>query len=268
MSKLGRALAGVRRLGSGRTRLLLGSTVAIGSTLALGLVLAGCAGSSGHSRGAAGTSPSAGSKAPASDPAAPSPTRKAPDAPCKQWSCAPGKPQDLGGGYTVRLWSSATPTGVPAPDRSTPVLQLLQDGQHRQWWVGQLGFGWSSKLDCLGATAAVPAHCAVLAEVGSHAGSAELVVLRSGALASSPRATVSFDGGRPLAADLDHDGWLDVLGTENDYQPNYATGHNYWATYRFADGGLQRTGCVLRRTPAQPPPDRLLTGDCPAILPT
>jgi hypothetical protein len=265
MSKLNTALAGVRRLGSGRPGLLRGSILVLGSTLALGLVLTGCAGSGRHSGGApGGSSPGASSSPPATD--SPSAAGSTPDAPCKQWSCAPEQPEQLGGGYSVRLWSSATPTGMPVPDRSTPVLQLLQDGQHRQWWVGRSGFGWSAKLDCLPAGAAVPAQCVVLAEVGSHAGSAELVVLRSGALVSSPQASVSFDGGRPMAADLDHDGWLDVLGTENDYQPNYATGHNYWATYRFTDGGLQRSGCALRRTQAEPPPDRLLTGECPAVF--
>jgi len=265
MSKLATALTRVRRLRSGRHVLLLGSTLALGSTLVLGLVLAGCAGSGRHSGSAsAGSSP--GASLPAADPAAPSRGGSALNAPCKQWSCAPDRVIELGGGYSVRLWSSATPTGTPTPDRSTPVLQLLQNGQHRQWWVGRSGFGWSAKLDCLPARAAVPAQCAVLAEVGSHAGSAELVLLRSGALVGSPQATVSFDGGRPMAADLDHDGWLDVLGTENDYQPNYATGHNYWATYRFTDGILLRTGCVLRRTMTQPPPDQLLTGECPAVF--
>jgi hypothetical protein len=265
MSKLATALAGVRRLGSRRSGLLLGSTLAIGSTLALGLVLAGCAGSGGHPVRTAGAPPGAGSGAPATDPAGPGATGHATDPPCKQWSCVPGQADQLGGGYSVRLWASATPTGAPAPDRSTPVLQLLHDGQHRQWWVGRTGFGWSAKLDCLAASAAVPAHCAVLAEVGSHAGTAELVTLHSGALVSSPQASVSFDGGRPMAADLDHDGWLDVLGTENDYQPNYATGHNFWATYRFTDGTLQRTGCLPRRTLSTAPPDRILTGACPVV---
>jgi hypothetical protein len=259
MSKLATSLPGVRRLGSGRRGLVRGSMLVLGSTLALGLALAGCAGSGRHS----GDAPAgAGSRPPAGDSTGPSATASAP---CKQWSCVPGKPDQLGGGYSVRLWSSVAPTGVPSPDLSTPVLQLLHDGQHRQWWVARSGFGWSAELACLPASTSVPAQCAVLAEVGSHAGSAELVVLRSGALVSSPQASVTFDGGRPMAADLDHDGWLDVLGTENDYKPNYATGHNYWASYRFTDGALQRTGCALRRTQAGPPPDRLLTGACPAV---
>ena len=257
MSKPAAALARVSR---SRTGLLLGSAVA------LGLLLAGCAGSGRHSGGApSGATPAASS--PAVDSRAPSATGNSPAAPCKQWSCAPEQPEQLGGGYSVRLWSSPTPAAVPTPDRSTPVLQLLHDGQHRQWWVGRSGFGWSAKLDCLPGSAAVAAHCAVLAEVGSHAGTAELVILRSGSLVSPSRAGVSFDGGRPIAADLDGDGWLDVLGSENDYQPNYATGHNYWATYRFVEGSLERTGCALRRTLTEPPPDRLLGGTCPTVPP-
>ncbi len=93
----------------------------------------------------------------------------------------------------------------------------------------------------------------------------EVVLLRSGSLISPPRASVTFDGGRPLAADLDHDGWLDVFGTENDYQPSYATGHNYWATYRLTGEALHRTGCILSRSATQPPPAALLTGPCPRL---
>ncbi|MEO6504156.1 MAG: hypothetical protein ABIQ09_19895 [Jatrophihabitantaceae bacterium] len=254
MIKRARALG--RSFSFGRVAVLLGST------LAVGVALAGCASSSKQSTGpAAGGKASGASSAPGS--ASPGPDTGSSEAPCKQWSCKPERPVQLGGGYSVRLWSSAAPTAALAPDRSTPVLQLLHDGQHRQWWVGRSGFGWTTKLDCLPAAKDAGAHCAVLAEVGSHAGTAELVLLRSGALVSPAQASVSFDGGRPMAADLDHDGWLDVLGTENDYQPNYATGRNYWATYRLADGNLQRTGCLPRRTATEPPPEQLLTGDCP-----
>ncbi|HEV2887208.1 MAG TPA: hypothetical protein VGX49_09885 [Jatrophihabitans sp.] len=273
MSRCATALAGFRRVRSGRVGSLLGSTLVLhstlvlGSTLALGLVLSGCAGSGRHSGAPAGGSPTAASSTPASDTTPTSPSG-APDVPCKQWSCTPEQPVQLGGGYSVRLWSSAAPTAMPAVDRSTPVLQLLRDGRHQQWWVGRSGFGWDTKLDCLPASQAVPAHCAVLAEVGSHAGIAALVLLRDGALVSPAEASVSFDGGRPMAADFDHDGWLDVLGTENDYQPNYATGHNFWATYRFTEAGLGRTGCAPRRTLAEPPPDRLLTGACPVVSPS
>ena len=235
-----------------------------GLVLGVVLVLAGCAGTGRQSGIAAGGPATAATGSDSRPPAGPN---AAGDAPCKQWSCTPESPVQLGGGYSVRLWSSVAPTAVLAPDRSTPVLQLLRDGRHLQWWQARSGFGWESKLDCLAAHGSIPAQCAVLAEVGSHAGIAQLVMLSDGALVSPGRASVSFDGGRPMSADLDSDGWLDVLGTENDYQPNYATGHNYWATYRFDGESLQRTGCALRRTLAGPPPDRLLTAPCPMVTP-
>jgi hypothetical protein len=244
----------------------------LGSALAVSVALAGCAGSGDKAeRPAAGSTTPSGSGAtqgstPGSAPSGPA-TGSA-EAPCRQWSCTPGKPVQLGGGHSVRLWSTTAPTAALSPDRSTPVLELLHEGQHRQWWVGQAGFGWTTKLDCLPATGKASAHCAVLAEVGSHAGTAEYVVLRSGSLVSPAQASVTFDGGRPLAADFDQDGWLDVLGTENDYQPNYASGRNYWATYRMADGSLLRTGCLPRRTTTEAPPERLLTGECPVRFPS
>lgn len=247
-----------RSRGLGRAGLVLGSV------LGVVLVLAGCAGSNRQSPIAAGGQATAATGSDSSLPGAPNASK---DAPCKQWSCAPELPVQLGGGYSVRLWSSVAPTAVLAPDRSTPVLQLLRDGRHLQWWQARSGFGWEAKLDCLAAHGSIPAQCAVLAEVGSHAGIAQLVMLSDGALVSPSRASVSFDGGRPMSADLDSDGWLDVLGTENDYQPNYATGHNYWATYRFDGESLQRTGCTPRPTLAGPPPDRLLTGTCPVVTP-
>lgn len=246
--------------GLGRAGMLLGSTLVLG--LVLGVGLTGCAGS-GRQSGI----PAGGPAATGSDSSSPGVPNASVEAPCKQWSCTPQRPVQLGNGYSVRLWSSVAPTAVLSPDLSTPVVELLRDGRHQQWWQARSGFGWEAKLDCLAAHSSVPAQCAVLAEVGSHAGIAQLVVLRGDALASPSQASVSFDGGRPMSADLDHDGWLDVLGTENDYQPNYATGHNFWATYRFDGQSLQRTGCLLRRTLAGAPPDRLLTGACPVVTP-
>ncbi len=251
MSKLATAMTAAA---SGR----LGS--ALGPVLALSLLLSGCATAAKHpDRSVPAGGSSTGSLSPTAGPSSSS------AAPCKQWSCVPNRGEQLGGGYTVRLWSSAAPTAVVAPDRSTPVLELLHDGSHQQWWVGHSGFGWGATLTCLPAGPAVPGHCVVLADVGSHAGSAELVLLRDGLLSGPPQASATFDAGRPIAADLDHDGWLDVLGTDNDYQPSYATGHNFWATYRFTGEALQRTGCAPRRTAAAAPPTTLLTGICPGV---
>jgi hypothetical protein len=239
------------------------------------LLLAGCASARHVDRSSAGPaapgSPTASSGSTVgSSPTGPGATASADPSqpPCQQWSCQPGATAQLSDGYAVRLWTSAQPTAVVAPDRSTPVLELLHNGAHAQWWVGRVGFGWAAKLDCLvprpGQTAADP-NCAVLAQVGSHAGSAELVLLRNGALVSRPEASVVFDSGPPVAADLDHDGGLDVVGTENDYQPSYATGHNFWASYRLIGDVLHQTGCAPVRSSTEAPPAKLLTGDCPQV---
>jgi hypothetical protein len=91
-----------------------------------------------------------------------------------------------------------------------------------------------------------------------------MVVLRSGALVGPARTRVVFDSGAPYAADLDGDGYLDVVGSDSDYQPSYATGHNFWATYRFGADALIETGCAPRPSRAAPRPDQLLFGPCPS----
>ncbi len=184
-------------------------------------------------------------------------------APCASYGCTAGKFQQLTGGFAVRLWLSKQPSTTDSPElRSTPVIELLKDGRHISWWTGRLGFGWTAQLSCL-PTPAQP-NCIVVAELGAHAGSAEVVLLQGGGLVSPATASVQFDSGKPVAADLDHDGRLDVVGIENDYRPNFATGHNFWASYRLVGQALQRTGC-LPVTASSGAPTRLLTGSCPVV---
>ena len=196
--------------------------------------------------------------------AASPPTQTAPPAgqpvpvPCAAHRCTPEAAVQLPGGYSARLWTYPAPA---VPDASTPVVELLKDGRHLSWWIGRLGFGWAAKLSCL-ATADQP-NCVVTSALGAHAGSAETLLLRSGTLASSAAASVIFDSSMPLAADLDGDGLLDVIGMENDYTPDYAHGHNYWATYRQAGSALHRSGCA--RVTSTVPPGKLLTGRCPKV---
>lgn len=209
----------------------------------LAMLLAGCASAARHPI-------QAGAVQPSSVPA-----------PCAGYHCAPGPAQQLGDGYSVRLWTSPVPSVADSQARaSTPVLELLQDGQHRSWWTGRLGYGWAATVQCL-PTPAQP-NCVVLAGVGAHAGAAEVVLLQHGDLVAPAAASVVFDSGLPVAADLDHDGLLDVIGVENDYLPDYANGHNFWTSYRLAGQALHQTGCL---PVTQPEPTALLTGHCPVV---
>ena len=183
-------------------------------------------------------------------------------APCARWSCRPGHPIPLGNGMSVRLWLSPTPGSADGSIASTPVLELLRNSLHVQWWIATMGLAWEASLTCL--AAGPEPNCVVASVAGAHAGSAEMVLLRSGALVGSPRTRVVFDSGAPYAEDLDGDGYLDIVGSDNDYQPNYATGHNFWATYRFRADALIETGCAPRPSPTAPRPDHLLLGPCPS----
>jgi hypothetical protein len=169
----------------------------------------------------------------------------------------------LRGGYSVRLWLSPAPTSSDnSALSSTPVIELLRDTVHVQWLSVSLGFPWTAHLTCLAAT--VEPNCVVTSIAGAHAGAAEVVLLRAGALIAPPQARVVFDTGAPHAVDLDHDGYLDIVGSDNDYQPDYASGHNFWATYRFHADALTETGCVPAPVRPEQPPDHLLYGQCPA----
>ncbi len=177
--------------------------------------------------------------------------------PCAAYHCTAQPAIALTGGYAVRLWSFPAPA---VPDSATPVVELLSGGQHVSWWSGRLGFAWTATLTCL---ATAEPNCVVSSALGAHAGSAEILLLRSGALVSPPAASVTFDSSQPTARDLDGDGLLDVVGMENDYQPNFAQGHNYWATYRLATAALHRSGCAP--VTSSVPPTTLLTGRCPVV---
>lgn len=213
------------------------------AALTLALLATGCASQRHANPGSAGS---------------PAPTTQPVLVPCAVHRCTPEPAISLGGGYTVRLWSYPAPA---VPDSATPVVELLTGGRHLSWWTGRVGYAWAARLSCL-ATAGQP-NCVITSALGAHAGSAEILLLRSGALSSPAAGSVIFDSSMPVAADLDGDGLLDVAGMENDYTPDYAHGHNYWATYRQAGSALHRTGCA--RAAGNSPPAALLTGPCAKV---
>jgi hypothetical protein len=210
--------------------------------LFLMLLAGGCASSSDRS----GSSPTTG--APTTAPRA-----VAMPAACKSWQCHVRQTRQLGNGAAVTLWVSASEQNF----RSRPVLSLSEDSVAVQWWVLPKGDGWNATLTCL---ATQEPNCVVVDSLGMHASVAEMVLLRGGRLMHTAEAMA--DAPDMTAVDLDRDGYLDVIGTVNDYTPNFAQGHNYWQTQRYSGGRFVVTGCALQQQ-GLPAPTQLLNGACP-----
>lgn len=182
----------------------------------------------------------------------PASTARTSSPPCD--SCQPAQSVRLANGDVLRLWLSIDQQDY----RSRPVIELLRSGRPVQSWAAPQGDGWNGALTCVdGATP----NCVLVDSAGMHASVAELLLLPDGKLIHPAGAEVSADSPGMRTADLDHDGYLDVIGSTNDYSPNYAQGHNYWQTFRYAGGRFDVTGCA-RQTAAAP--TQLLTGACPA----
>jgi len=190
-------------------------------------------------------------------PASPLPASPS-TSPAECGSCQPRQTVRLAGGDEIRLWLSTDQQDY----RSRPVVELLVDGRPVQSWPAPQGDGWNGTLTCRDGAAPNPVpNCVLIDSVGMHASIAELLLVRDGRLVHPPNAEVTADSPVMKATDLDHDGYLDVIGTTNDYSPNYAQGHNYWQTFRYADGQFVPTGCA--RQASTPAPTRLLSGTCP-----
>lgn len=177
---------------------------------------------------------------------------------CTTWHCTRAQTVGLGGGYAISLWHA----GKAGDFTTQPVLELSRDAVAAQWWLVPNGFGWSGSLTCQSAHAPQP-HCVYTDASGPHSSVAQLVLLQSGRLVAPRHASVEADLPTVLARDLNGDGYLDVVALDSDYTPNFAQGHLFWNTYRFAGGQYTSTGCVARPTPNDPAPTQLATGRCP-----
>lgn len=207
------------------------------------LLAGGCA-SSSHRSG----SP------PTTDASTPRPRAVAMPAACRSWQCHAHQTRQLGNGDAVTLWVGTDQRNF----RSRPVLSLTDDGVTVQWYVLPKGDGWNGSLTCLAATQ--EPNCVVVDSLGMHASVADMVLLRDRRLVHTAEAVADTPGMN--AVDLDHDGYLDVIGTVNDYTPDFAQGHNYWQTLRYSAGRFTVTGCALQQQ-GLPAPTQLLNGACP-----
>ena len=208
-------------------------------------------------------SPPRGSPSSSNRPSTASPSTRYPvitpvpaPASCQRWSCKPRQTVSLPDGHAVRLWLGSDDQNY----ESRPVVELLDHGIAMQWWMSPRGDGWNGSLTCVAGRS--EPNCAILDSLGMHAGVAEILLLQAGRLVHSAGAEAITVAGEPRAADLDGDGFLDVIGTTNDYHPNFAQGHNYWQTFQYSTGRLVVTGCAPE-VPGSGPPAHLLHGTCP-----
>jgi hypothetical protein len=219
---------------------------------ALVVVVASCT-----SGGAPRDSPSRTIRPPTVSPSASAPVVTSVPAPasCLRWSCRLRQTVALPDQRAVRLWLGSDQQNY----ESRPVVELLDHGVSVQSWISPRGDGWNGSLRCLAGRS--EPNCVMLDSLGMHAGVAELLLLQAGRLVHPAGAEAVTVAGEPHAADLDGDGYLDVIGTTNDYRPNFAQGHNYWQTFQSHAGRLVLTGCAPE-TRGSAPPAQLLHGAC------
>jgi len=207
---------------------------------------------------AAGVLAACGSAVPSGGSDQPTPTSSAArPADCADWGCRPVQTVELPDQRKITLLLGRDEQNF----RSRPVLELLDHGVTVQWWISPQGDGWNGRLTC--EVRGPEPNCVLVDSVGMHSNVAEMVILRAGRLIHPTDAAVTTDVTGMRAVDLDGDRYLDVIGSTNDYQPNYAQGHNYWQTFQYRDGSLASTGCAPQPQGA-PAPTHLLTGSCPA----
>jgi hypothetical protein len=105
-------------------------------------------------------------------------------------------------------------------------------------------------------------NCVLVDYVGAHASTAYPIVVDGDRLDLGK--SVGTDTPGLHAADLDHDLRVEAYGLNNDYKPDYATGHVQWQTWRRSGDGtaLASTGCGPLGTSAPPAPRTFLTGRC------
>jgi hypothetical protein len=203
---------------------------------------------------------------PAGTAPGPTPTQTAVPMPkrCGDWHCTLRQSIDLHNGYAVALWLTPAPQdGEQGNLDSRPYLELVHGTDAVQWLISPFedGYGWSGTLSC-DTEGPVP-NCALVGASGAHSSYGVVVLLASGRLVEPAGGSAVADSSDAAAADLDGDGYLDIIGSMSDYRPDFADGTNYWDTFRFTSSGLVSTGCEQISSSTASAPTRLLTGSCP-----
>lgn len=115
-------------------------------------------------------------------------------------------------------------------------------------------------------TCDVIGHCFVPAGVGAHGG-----VLNVVAVSATGRLTDLSAGGKYAAdtpdlrgVDLNGDGVDEIVGTVNNYRPDYATGVNYWIVWAWQGRTYVNRGCRMVVPGEKVPSGPVSVAGCPA----
>lgn len=205
------------------------------------------ASSASVSTGSAQSSPSSGS--PSSAALAVAAPRQCPGGSCPIIGTA-----DLGDGFVASLRSGTASDG---PAFGASVLELTEAGVPVDWHATddrQPG-----QLSCIGGAVA---NCVVIDYQGAHSASATVWRLGRDSATLAKMASADADTPSMSARDLNGDGFVDVIGLQNDYQPDYVTGQVQWQTWVFDGKNLSSTGCTALAPTPPPRPSAPATGTC------
>jgi hypothetical protein len=177
----------------------------------------------------------------------------APPSICNGSQCS-SKTQTTFGQFEVILYSAPSTTSGTAS-----VIELLDNTAPVYWKV----IDGDSPEGVTCSTTPAP-NCVVVDETGAHASTFSAFRVSAGALTQFDMN--GSDTPASYAADLNGDGWIDVVTEQNTYQPNYAAGTVYWQTFTSNGVHLLSTGCSAPIAADQlaPRPSAPLGGPCTA----
>jgi hypothetical protein len=165
------------------------------------------------------------------------------------------KSWNVGDDYIVAVFSAPDAAGGVG----SSVLLLGQGDTPIEWHV--LSGETPGELLCKVAVGTLR-NCVLVDYVGAHAATAYPLTVSGNRLLVGK--AVGTDTPAMHAVDLDHDLRVDAIGLNNNYKPDYASGHVQWQTWRRTTDGmtLSVTGCGPLKQSAPPRPSTFLTGTC------
>lgn len=184
-------------------------------------------------------------------PVAMQPPPQCPNATCSELATA-----SLGNGFVALLRSGQSSNGGLAAS----VLELTLNGIAVDWHA--VNDETPAHLTCIGGAAG---NCVVVDQVGAHGADATVWRLALNSQKLTSAAKVEADTPSMAGRDLNGDGFVDVIGLQNNYTPDYATGKVQWQTWLFDGKTLSSTGCTPLSVSPPPRPTAAVTGPCAAI---